>query len=67
MKKGLGICVGLVLLFASNSCIVEHRDDEYGRHREEFREHEEHRDGNRDRDYDERRDREEQRDYDDRR
>lgn len=66
MKRGLGVIVGLCLMLASFGCIVEHRDDEYRRQHDEFREHEEHRDGGHERDYDEHRDRNENRDYDER-
>ena len=64
MNRGLSLIIGLCLMFVSVGCIVEHRDDEYQRHREEYREHDEHRDGGYERDYDEHRDRDERRDYD---
>ncbi len=67
VKKGLISIVGLGLMITSYGCIVEHRDDDYQRHREEYREHEEHRDDRFDRDHDEQREREEHRDYEDRR
>ncbi len=67
MKRGLSIIIGLGLLLTSFGCFVERRDDDYRRHREEYREHEEHRDRGHERDYDEHRDRDERRDYDDRR
>ncbi len=60
MKKGLGVIIGIVLVLTSYGCIVEQRDDEYGRHHEGYRDHEEHRDGDYERDRDERRDYEDQ-------
>ncbi len=66
MRRGLSVIVGLGLMLASYGCIVAHRDDDYGRHREEYREHEEHRNDGHEREYDERRDRDERRDYDER-
>lgn len=38
-------------MVSSYGCIIDHRDDDYGRHRE-YREQEEHRGGDYDRDYD---------------
>ncbi len=65
MKRGFSLLILLSLVLTSYGCVVETRDDEYRRNREEYREHEEHReDRDRDRDYDEHRRDEEQRDYD---
>lgn len=58
--------VGLCLLLSFSGCIIEHRDDDYRRHHEEFREHEEHRSGDYEREHEWNRDRNEDRDYGDR-
>jgi hypothetical protein len=60
------LLIGLNLLLSSYGCIVEHRDDDYGRHREEYREHEEHREGGYERGYEERRNGDEFREHEDR-
>ena len=66
MKRGLSLLIGLNLMLASYGCIVEHRDDEYQRHREGYREHEEHRNGGFERNHDDNRGRDEHRDDEER-